>query len=384
MNQQLAASNQTLIEEALDYSLKIIGRNMQELDYFPERLEKGAWLTVQKDRMPSHWVDGFWTGQLWLAYAHTQNTEFEAAARRWTGELAHVKETTLTHDLGFIFYLSNVLGYRITEDEDLLSDALHAAETFTRRYNPRGEYMQAWGRIDGPPFERGRINVDLMMNMPFFYWATKQSGDPRYAQIASRHARTSRHTLVRPDGSISQCADFDPETGAFLRQSTHQGLSHDSCWSRGLAWGLYGFAESYRWTGDPVFLHTARRVAEYAIANGPADKVPYWDYDSLDIPNSYRDTSAAAVIASGLLELADGETDEALAQRWRDEAAEITLSLWQNYSTRGTDTPAILVQGSRSVPHDLKDHSLVYGDFYFLETLIRLLRPDLTETIFSR
>ena len=374
----------TQLEQALDYSLQIIKKNMQALAYFPERLENDAWLLVQKDRMPSHWVDGFWTGQLWLAYAHTKDAAFEQAARRWTAELAHLKETTLTHDLGFIFYLSNVLGYRITDDEQLLPDALQAAETFTHRYNPRGEYMQAWGRIDGPPYERGRINIDLMMNMPFFYWATAQTADPKYAQIASRHARTSRHTLVRPDGSISQCADFNPETGGFLRQSTHQGLSHDSCWSRGLAWGLYGFAEAYRWTSDPVFLHTSRRIAEYAIANAPADKVPYWDYDSLDIPNTYRDTSAAAVIAAGLLELADGESDAILAQRWREEATEITLSLWQNYSTRGTTVPAILMQGSRSVPADLMNHSLVYGDYYFVETLIRLLRPDLSATIFQR
>lgn len=383
VNQNLKANSQRQIEEALDYSLQIIGRNMVELDYFPERWESGAWLTVQRDRMPSHWVDGFWTGQLWLAYAHTQDADFETAARVWTSELAFLKETTLTHDLGFIFYLSHVLGYRITNDKELLPNALEGAETFTRRYNPRGEYMQAWGRIDGPPFERGRINIDLMMNMPFFYWASKQSSDPKFALIASRHARTSRHTLVRTDGSISQCADFDPDTGAFLRQSTHQGLSHDSTWSRGLAWGLYGFAEAFRWTGEPVFLYTARRIAEYAIANAPDDKVPFWDYDSLDIPNTYRDTSAAAVIASGLLELADAESDEDLAQRWRKQALEITLSLWQNYSTRDTDIPAILVQGSRSVPHGLKDHPLVYGDYYFLETLTRLLRPDWTETIFG-
>jgi unsaturated chondroitin disaccharide hydrolase len=151
-----------------------------------------------------------------------------------------------------------------------------------------------------------------------------------------------------------------------------------------LGWALYGFAEAYRWTGDAVFLYTARRVSEYAIANAPADKVPFWDYDSLDIPNTYRDSSAASVIAAGLLELADGETDAALAQRWRTEAEAITLSLWENYSTRGTSIPAILVQASRSVPHNWMDHPLIYGDYYFVETLVRLLRPDLTAKLFPR
>ena len=372
------------LEEALNYSLKIIKQNSETVTYFPERCENGAWVSSEKDRIPSHWIDGFWTGLLWLAAAHTQDANMETAARKWTTELSWLKTTTLTHDLGFIFYLSNVLGYRITGDKSLLPDALTAAETFTQRYNPRGEYMQAWGRIDGSPQERGRINVDLMMNMPFFLWASAQTGDLKYGRYATRHARTSRHTLMRSDGSISQVADFNPDTGVFLRQETHQGLSHDTCWSRGLGWALYGFAEIYRWTGDDVFLQTARQVARYAIANAPADKVPFWDYNSLDIPNTYRDTSAASVIAAGLLELEAGETDPVLAAQWRAEAEAITLSLWENYSTRETAVPAILLQGSRSVPHNLMDHPLIYGDYYFVETLVRLLRPDLESTLFSR
>lgn len=380
------------LEDALSYSLQIIVQNMATVPYFPERWEDGAWITSEKDRIPSHWVDGFWTGLLWLAYAHSEDAAFEQAARKWTADLAWLKTTTLTHDLGFIFYLSNVLGYRITGDEALLPDALVAVETFTQRYNPRGEFMQAWGRIDGPRHERGRINVDLMMNMPFFYWGSAQTGDMKYGRIASRHGRTSRHTLMRPDGSISQVADFNPDTGVFLRQETFQGLSFDTCWSRGLAWALYGFAESYRWTGDAVFLHTARNIAKYAIANAPADKVPFWDYNSLDIPNTYRDTSAASVIAAGLLELAAGETDEALAAEWRAEAEAILVSLWENYSTRETATSAglstgvsaILLHASRSVPHNLMDHPLIYGDYYFVEAVLRLLRPDLIESIFTR
>ncbi len=373
------------LEEALNYSLQVIATNSETVTYFPERFENGAWITSEVDRIPSHWVDGFWTGLLWLAFAHTQDPKMETAARKWTTELAWLKTTTLTHDLGFIFYLSNVLGYRITGDESLLPDALTAAETFTQRYNPRGEYMQAWGRIDGPPHERGRINVDLMMNMPFFLWASAQTGDLDYGRIAVNHARTSRHTLMRPDGSISQVADFDPDTGIFLRQETHQGLSHDTCWSRGLGWALYGFAEAYRWSGIDLFLQSARQTACYAIANAPADKVPFWDYNSLDIPNTYRDSSAASVIAAGLLELEAGETDPVLAAQWRAEAEAITLSLWENYSTSpSAGVSAILLEASRSVPHNLMDHPLIYGDYYFVETLVRLLRPDLEATLFPR
>lgn len=371
-------------QEALDYSIGITRSNLSQLSYYPERVEDGAWVTAEEKRIPSHWVDGFWTGLLWLSAVHTGDAALEPAARVWTEKLSWLRTTTDTHDLGFIFYLSNVLGYRITGDEALLPTALQAAETFTRRYNPRGEYMQAWGHIDGPPKERGRINVDLMMNMPFFLWASAQSGDMKYGQIAVRHARTSRHTLMRPDGSISQVADFDPETGVFLRQETHQGLSHDTCWSRGLGWALYGFAEVYRWTGDVFFLETARHVARYAIANAPEDKVPFWDYNDLEIPTTYRDTSAASVIAAGLLELEAGETDVELAAQWRAEAEAITASLWENYSSRGTNIPSILLHGSRSVPQHWMDHPLIYGDYYFVETLVRLLRPDLESTLFPR
>ncbi len=357
---------------------------MASLDYFPDRCEGSEWITVNRTRIPSHWVDGFWVGQLWLAYAYTQEAKFEVAAREWTERVAWLKTTTGTHDLGFIFYLSNVLGGYATGDDSLFENALIAAETFTQRWNPRGEYLLAWGDIHGTPLQRGKINIDLMMNLSLLFWASKQSGDVKYGRIAALHARTSRFALVRPDNSISQVADFDPDTGAFLRQETHQGVSHATCWSRGQAWGLYGFAETYRRTKDEVFLYTARRLAEYAIANAPQDKVPFWDYDSLEIPNTYRDSSAAAVYAAGLLELADGEPDATLAERWRNEAATITQSLWENYATHEDDMPCILKHGTVSVPHGKADHGLVYGDYYFVETLLRFLRPDLITQLFPR
>ncbi len=378
----------TIWQEALDFSLKKIEASINTLEGFPDRCAGSEWTLVKDDRVSRHWVDGFWVGLLWLAYAYTEDSKFEDAARDWTERLSWLKTTTGTHDLGFIFYLSNVLGGYATGDESLFENALVAAETFTKRYNPRGEYLLAWGdakgEINGTPYQRGKINIDLMMNLSLMFWATAQSSDPRYARIAARHARTSRYALIRPDNSTSQVADFNPETGAFLRQETLQGRSHATCWSRGQAWGLYGFAETYRRTGDVAFLHNARRLGEYAIANAPEDKVPFWDYDALDIPDTYRDSSAAAVFAAGFMELADGETDPALAKRWRDEAAAITKSLWENYATHDDDMPCILKHGSVIVPQDQMDHGLIYGDYYFVEALIRLLRPQLIEKLFPR
>ena len=259
-----------------------------------------------------------------------------------------------------------------------------ASETFTARWNPRGEYLLAWGDVHGTPYQRGKVNIDLMMNLSLLFWASEHSGDGKFGRIATRHARTSRLALVRPDGSTAQVADFNPDSGAFLRPETLQGISHATCWSRGQAWALYGYAETYRRTGQPVFLYTARRLAEYIIANAPADKVPYWDYDSLEIPNTDRDSSAAAVYASGFLELADAETDDALANRWRDEAVAITTSLWEKYATHDDDMASILKHATHNKPKGNADHGLIYADYYFFETLLRLAQPELMAKLLPR
>lgn len=373
-----------LWHDAIQFSLEKIENSIPMLEDFPDRCHGSTWTLVRQSKLSSNWVDGFWVGQLWLAYAYTKDPKFETAAREWTERVAWLKTTLGTHDLGFIFYLSNVLGAYATGDESLFENAMTAAETFTQRWNPRGEYLLAWGNVHGTPRQRGQINIDLMMNLSLLFWASDYSGDSNFARIATRHARTTRLVLIRPDDSTVHVADFNPDTGAYLRPETLQGLSHASCWSRGQAWALYGYAEAYRRTGQPVFLYTARRLAQYVIKNAPEDKVPYWDYDSLDIPNTYRDSSAAAVYASGLLELADAETDQALAERWRNEAVEITTSLYKNYTTHGDDMASILKHATHFERIGNADHGLIYGDYYFLETLLRLARPDLFAQLFPR
>ncbi len=372
-------------QEAIDYSLQIIAHNRDTLEDFPESCSGPRWTPIQRERGDrAHWVDGFWTGLLWLAYAHTEDPAFEQAARDWTQRVAWLKDSVATHDLGFIFQLSHVLGGRISGDEGLFPNAVQAAHSLIKRFNPRGEYLQAWGTPDGRPTDRGRINIDVMMNLALLYWASEHSGDLRTAQAATLHARTTRLALMRPDGSTAQVGDFNPETGVWMRRETYQGFAHDTCWSRGQAWGLYGFATCYRYTGIEAFLWTSRAMAEYTLANLPDDLVPFWDYGCPDIPNTYRDSSAAAATACGLLELAAGEPDPERAARWREWAEKITASLWENYSSRGTQIPALLLHGSRSVPHGYMDHALIYGDYYFFEALTKLARPDIADRAFPQ
>lgn len=370
-------------KDAIEYALDIIRHNMKTLDDFPESCSGATWHTIERQRGDrAHWVDGFWTGLLWLAYVHSGDTAFADAALNWSERLRGLKHSTSTHDLGFIFFLSHVLGGRVLNDETLYDHAVEAARSLIRRYNPWGEYLQAWGEIDGTRKDRGRTNIDLMMNLALLYWASERTGDPTFARVATQHARTTRLTLVRGDGSTAHVADFVPETGVWVRRDTYQGFAHDSCWSRGQAWALYGFATCYAATGLPAFLGTARTLARYTLTHLPDDLVPFWDFDSPDIPNTYRDSSAAAVFACGLLELADVEEDLNLAAEWREWAQRITASLWAHYSSQGTNVPAILLHGSRSVPHGYMDHALIYGDYYFVEALTRLTRPDTASVLF--
>jgi len=357
------------INAALDFCLARIRENLTHLESFPERTQDGQWLCVDN----GGWVGGHWVGLIWLAFAHTQDPALESAARTWAVSLLPRQFDTTTHDLGFLFELSHILGQKLTGDDSFIPPAMQAAETLSRRFNPRGRYFQAWRALDASPVWRGRAIVDTMMNLDLLFWASNQADDPKFAQMADAHARTVIKYQIREDYSTSHVIDFNPESGEFIKQDTHQGLSAASCWSRGQAWAVYGFGDCYRATGDPIFLETARNLAEYTVSHLPSDRVPYWDFDSPDIADDVRDSSAASILASGLLQLAAIEPDSENAAQWRRHAELILMSLWESYSSRNTSEPSILIHGTRSKPEDMADHGLIYGDYYFAEALLKLV-----------
>lgn len=348
-------------EQALKYSFDRVCRNLPQLTGFPEFTQDGGWHCVRD----GGWVGGHWVGLLWLAYAHTRESIYERAARAWAARLAPRQEDTTTHDLGFLFELSHVLGARVTGDPGLKRPALAAARSLSRRFDERAKLFPAWNLYPG------RAIIDTMMNLNLLYWATRETGDLLYARQATDHAHTALTCLVRADGSTAHVADFDPATGAFLRRGTLQGLSPTSCWSRGQSWAVYGFANCYGVTRDDAFLSAARTLAEYALRRLPADHVPYWDYDSPLIPNDVRDSSAAAILAAGLFKLSTVDPEGKRSRRWLNEATAILESLWQGYSSRGTIAPSILVHGTRNKPGNDMDHGLIYGDYYFVEAIVR-------------
>jgi unsaturated chondroitin disaccharide hydrolase len=306
---------------------------------------------------------------------HTGDPRLESAARAWAARLLPRQHDTTTHDLGFLFELSFLLGAKLTGDATLKAPALQAARTLALRFNPKGNFIQAWGPLDGTTGQRGRAIIDTLMNLELLFWASQVSGDSSFADLATKHACTALKRHVRADWSTSHVTDFDPDTGEFLKQDTHQGMSATSCWSRGQAWAVYGFSECYRETGDPTFFDAARRLADYCLFHLPNDRVPYWDYDSPLIPNDVRDSSAAAILASGLINLSRLDSEPTRAERWSVEALAILESLWRDYSSRSTQEPCVLLHATTSKPAGLMDHGLIYGDYYFVEALTRLNRP---------
>lgn len=364
----------SFLQEALHYSIEQTRKNAGQLTSFPElTYPDGTWFTVDD----GGWVGAHWTGLLWLAYVHTQDLEIEQCARAWTERLAPRAFDTTTHDLGFLFELSHLLGYKFTGDAKFKAPVIQASKTLIRRFNTKGGFFQAWGALDGPAELRGKAIIDTMMNLEMLYWASKETGDATFAKMATTHANMALERHVRPDWSTSHTTEFNPETGEFLRQDTAQGLSANSCWSRGQSWAVYGYAETFRETGDPRYLDAARNLAEYILAHLPEDLVPYWDYNSPLIPDDVRDSAAASIFASGLLILASVETDTEKAKVWREKSIQILESLWNNYSSRQRPEQSILIHGTRSKPHNYMDHGLIYGDYYFVEAITRLLKPEL-------
>jgi unsaturated chondroitin disaccharide hydrolase len=320
------------------------------------------------------WVEGFWSGQLWLAFDETQDAVFkEAASAQYPYFFARLdRPETHDHDMGFLYSLSLVAGYELTGDEDTRRGALRAAESLAGRYNPNGRFIRAWNDWGDGTSNRGRIIIDCMENLGLLFWAAEQTGESRYKEIAIAHAHTASDHIVRADGSSYHTFQFDPDTGEPLRGETMQGYTDESCWSRGQSWGIHGFALAHRYTGEARFHDTATKLADYALAHLPDDHVPYWDYQLPDDEIPYRDTSAGAIMAAGLFLLADQLADETQASRYRDAARAILDGLIAGYTT--FDHPGaegLLTQGASHVKSGYANNMLPYGDYFFVEALLR-------------
>ncbi|PRY68412.1 unsaturated chondroitin disaccharide hydrolase [Glaciihabitans tibetensis] len=325
------------------------------------------------------WTTSFWSGLEWLAYELTGEDVFLGAAQRHAADFAarvRDEKDLDTHDLGFLYTLSTVPAWRLLNDDDAREAGLLAADHLMRRLLEPAGIIQAWGDLTDPR-QRGRTIVDSLMNMPLLTWATEQTGDDRYASAVRRHTAQLREHILRPDNSTFHTFYWDVDTGAPLYGATEQGAGDDSCWARGQAWGIYGFALNYRATGDPLLLEAAWRCAEYFVAHLPADSVPFWDLVYTDGSDAPRDSSSGAIAVCGLLELAGLEPDKARAAVASDAAHTILASLIENYTpARSQDSDALLLHSVYDLPKkNGVDEGTLWGDYFYLEALTRVALP---------
>ncbi len=323
----------------------------------------------------SDWTSGFFPGILWLLYEYDQDEAWRSAADHYTMNLEEEKNNGRTHDMGFKLYTSFGNGYRITRDEKYKEILINGANTLITRFNPQVGCIRSWDHNSdkwGFP-----VIIDNMVNLELLFEATKITNDSVYYNIAVSHALHTLKNHFRDDFSSCHVVEYDTLTGKVLSKATHQGYADSSAWSRGQAWGLYGFTMAFRETGDSLFLDQALGIAGFILNHPrlPEDMIPYWDFDDPAIPDAPRDASAGAIICSALYELssyAPADKQERLFA-----AAETMLESLSSpayLAEAGENSNFVLMHSVGSLPKNLEiDVPLIYADYYFIEANLRRL-----------
>lgn len=319
------------------------------------------------------WTNGFWPGILWQCFGATGDTAFADVARGVEDKLdgAFDRYTGLHHDVGFMWLLSAVADYRLTGNERSQARGLHATHLLAGRYNPRGKFIRSWNRD-----RSGWVIVDSMMNIPLLYWASDTIGDPRFTYVAEDHADTIMAKTVRDDGSCNHIIVLDPANGDLLETPAGQGYAPGSSWSRGQAWALYGFALSYRHTGEERYLATAKRVASYFASQvALTGDVALLDFRQPAEP-VYWDALAGCIAACGMLEIARSCEGTERAD-WITWAIRILKATDERFCDWDIEHDGVVTMCSGAYWSEKDRHvPMVYADYYFLEAMLRLVGKD--------
>lgn len=371
----------TFCENNLDFLDKAIESALKRIDRNIDKFKAGFPAPASVDnRYPIvdniNWTNSFWTGMLWLAYEYNQDEKYRELAEKHINSFKERLEKRIVvdhHDLGFLYTLSCVSAYKITNNDGAKKVALEAAEYLMKRYHEKAEIIQAWGDLNNPE-QRGRMIIDCNMNLPLLYWASSITGDNKYYEAARNHVKKALRYIVREDYSTYHTYHFDVDSGIPLKGTTHQGYSDESCWARGQAWGIYGFILSYTYTKDKELLEATKKIADYYLERLPEDKICYWDLIFTE-GDQERDSSAAAIAVCGLLELSkqlsDSDEDKI---RYKKAAHKILQSLYYNYSNKDEEeVDGLLLHGVYNKNGNTGvDECCIWGDYYYFEALIRM------------
>lgn len=343
---------------------------------FPKYTVGGKWTFSDKP----NWFSGFTCGELWNMYDISGKEEFKKRALAHTDRLLKYATLDDTHDVGFIFFNSCVKAYQHTGNKKYRDAAIDAAKMLAKRFNPNGNFIRAWGKL-GTEDRAGLMIIDTMMNIELLFWAALETGDYTLYDIAYKHALTCMNENVRKNFSSYHVVEFNTKSGAVEKRRTHQGYSDESTWSRGQAWGIYGFANAYKYTKDERFLNVSEKMAEYYLNNLPSDLVPRWDFD-LKADTVARDASAAAIAASGFFILSDLAGTESDCCKYLSLAQKTLESLKNNYlftkSIRKTEEGLLIHTVYNYTKGWGVDESYPAGDYYLVESLYKnfLLNND--------
>ena len=335
-------------------------------DYFPLFTEEGRW---QHGREAwTNWCEGFLGGMMWIFARRTGAPYWRERAEHYSRLIEERQHDTTVHDLGFLFWSTWKRWFDLTGDSEAKARVIRAGQTMGLRFNEQGKYLRSFVAPES-------CFIDIMMNVGIIFYAANETGDDDLLRKAREHCLTTRRFLVRGDGSSAHEGIFDPDSGEFLRESTHQGWRSDSSWARGQCWALYGFGTAYRLSGDERFLDTAERCADFYIARTPANGVPPndWEEPSPKVP---YESSAAAIAATGMLQLAALTGDPERAKQY-DAYARTILDTLLSPQFLAVDTAGwegILKHGSYHERLDLGvDESVMWGEYFFVEALDKLL-----------
>ena len=378
-------------EDAAKALAACVQKVLYMLDDFTDALPGPASLNLFYVPGPNKgWTTGFWTGEIWLAYenapdAQTKERLLQAGEIQIRSFLERIRNHVDVdhHDMGFLYSPSCTAGYRLTGSPEGREAAILAADQLITRFQSIGGFLQAWGEMGAA--DNYRFIIDCLLNLPLLYWASEQTGDPKYREIAEKHIHTAMSYVIREDSSTWHTVFMNPVTGEFDHGATCQGYRDGSAWARGQAWGIYGCAAAYKYTGREEYFSYFRRVTSYFLQHLPKDLCPFWDlsFGDGDENTQPRDSSSAAIAACGMLEMCKYLPGKEAAY-YRQIAGTLLEALRKKYqSVDPKEAAGQLLHGtySKKSPYNTctqegVDECVIWGDYFYMEALQRILKPD--------